>query len=106
MMKQKTPYNTKGTTDGILYFQSLINKQSYDWTTQLDDKAVRFIYDMVSQANSFADFIPTAGQSKWIFALVSKIRLVEKSTLPIKKTKKVSPITSAKRIAKEYLSKE
>jgi len=76
----KTPYKAKGQTATINFFQSLLNKESEGaWTKHLDPKEVAFIYDMVSNANSFNDFSPTAAQSKWAVSIKAKIELIKKS---------------------------
>lgn len=89
--QQKSPYNVKSAGDAVLYLQGLINTESEgSWTTHLDQKEVRFVYDMVSKANSFSDFHPTANQSKWMLSIIQKIKLVKISGSITTSAKKVS----------------
>lgn len=71
-------YKTKSNSVGILFFQRLINKDptGKTWIRFLNEREVRFIYDMVASTESFKNFTPTTAQSKKIVFLVNKIKLI------------------------------
>lgn len=71
-------YNSESNSDGIKFFQNLINKDptGKKWIKFLDEKDVGFIYDMVANAESFKNFTPTAAQSRKIIVLVKKIKTI------------------------------
>lgn len=95
----KSPYSVKDSTSGILFLQNLLNLQAEgSWTKHLDDKEVRFVYDMVSKANSFADFTPTVGQSKWMIVIIKKIQLVSGSVASSSSKKKSSQKAPSKKL--------
>ena len=58
----KSTYKATDSTSCIAALQSLINDKTgkFEWSKHLDTKEVGFVYDMVSQANCFANFSPSA----------------------------------------------
>lgn len=73
---KNSPYQAKNITESVKYLQSLLNTDPLGgWTKRLNGKEVTFVYDMVSRANSFKDFTPSAAQSEWMIAICSKIKL-------------------------------
>ena len=97
-MKDKA-YNKKDLSFGLSYFQSLLNERATDWTSHLTSKEVAFVYDMVSKANSFADFTPTSAQAKYIVGLASKIKLVNNNKAT--KTKIETKSTKGKKLSQK-----
>ncbi len=86
----KKTYKATNSTDCIHALQDLMNNQSakFEWTTHLDSKEVAFVYDMVSKANEFADFLPSVAQSRWMVAILGKLKLIKAATTKPKKAKR------------------
>lgn len=90
----KTTYKATDSTACIGALQLLINDKSgkFEWSNHLDSKEVGFVYDMVSQANCFSNFSPSAAQSRWMVAILGKLKLImdkkPKDKPAKKKTKK------------------
>lgn len=79
-IKNMEIYTAKSNSDGIMFFQNLMNKDptGKKWISFLNEKDVGFIYDMVASADSFKNFIPSVAQSRKMIVLVNKIKLINK----------------------------
>lgn len=75
-------YTTNNTSSCITALQALMNDKTakFKWTEHLSSKEVTFVYDMVSNAEMFKNFTPTAAQSRWMLAIVNKIKLVAQNS--------------------------
>jgi hypothetical protein len=78
----------------IAEFQKLANMDGgeFPWTKMLSQEETRFIYDMLSAAETQRNFIPTAAQGKWGAQILVKLRGTEHlwKPTPAPKSKKLS----------------
>ena len=73
--KHAKPYVAKSAFHSVLFFQTLIaNDPLGQWSSIFKDTEIRFIYDMVSSANSYRNFTLTTAQSQWLVKLMCQIK--------------------------------
>jgi len=93
----------------IAEFQKLANMPQGDfpWTKMVSQEEARFIYDMLSAAETQRNFIPTTAQGKWGAQILVKLRGTEHLWKPTSapRSKKLSSRADllARRKAKEHL---
>lgn len=107
-------YTADTNSDAIKRIQKLlkIERGHFPWATFLDEKEVRFVYDMAAQAEAFKAFQPTPAQSRYAIGIIKKLDLAEKTWAKAtgKKTASQKPPSTrsdmaARRKAKERLKK-
>ncbi|MGE6790992.1 hypothetical protein ACQKFS_03080 [Pseudomonas guineae] len=93
----------------IAEFQKLANMGGgeFPWTKMVSQEETRFIYDMLSAAETQRHFIPTTAQAKWGAQILLKLRGTEHLWKPTSapRSKKLSTRADllARRKAKEHL---
>lgn len=77
--KSDRTYTASTNSDAIKRIQQMLTIKDghFPWATFLDEKEVRFVYNMASSAEAFKDFQPTAAQSKFAIAILKKLDLAK-----------------------------
>jgi hypothetical protein len=105
-------FNIATMSPVIAEFQKLANmpKADFTWTKMVSQEEARFIYDMLSAAETQRNFIPTTAQGKWGAQILMKLRGTEHlwKQAPAPKSKKLSTRADlvARRKAKEHLKSQ
>lgn len=108
-------YASSTNSDVVARIQKLLKIKGghFPWATFLDEKEIRFIYDMAASAESFRDFQPTPPQAKFAISILKKLDLAKAtwgSATAVKKGRGQKPPSQrgdmvARRKAKERLKK-
>lgn len=109
--KADKTFTTKTISPIIAEFQKLVAMKGghFPWAQMLEQKEVRFIYDMLAWAEAKKDYLPSTAQGRWGAQILMKIKGAQKQWKAAHGTK--SPMPSARadmvarRIAKEYLKR-
>lgn len=103
--KDKT-YTAATASDVVKQCQVLVNgKPGFPWATIVDQKEMRFIYDLVSSADTMRNFQPTPAQAQWGIRILKKIEAFRKTYREAagKKAPSQKSDAAARRHAKAYL---
>lgn len=78
MPKKKTKgdvYRAATRSPIIAKFQKLLNDKGghFPWTQMVDEKEMRFIYDLVSRAEAEHAFMPSSAQAEWGIQILWKL---------------------------------
>ncbi len=118
--KAASVYEVPTQSPVIAEFQKLLKAQDggFPWSKMLDQKEVRFVYDMTAWAAAKKDFLMTPPQAQWGIAILKKLdlsrqewestqsgqkRAARKGDKP--KAKSTRKDLVARRLAKEHLKK-
>ncbi len=113
MTKKKLdkPFSSHTFSPVIAEFQKLVSMKGghFPWTQMLEQKEVRFIYDMLAWAEARSDFMPTSAQGRWAAQILIKIQGASTQWQQADGTKSKMPSARAdlvaRRKAKEYLKR-
>lgn len=95
----------------IAAFQKLVNEDgSFPWSEMVEQKEMRFVYDMLSAAETTRDFIPSTAQGRWAAQILIKLKAAEKHWNASLTAKTKGPSQQedrvARRQAKEHLKRQ
>ncbi|MDH1732446.1 hypothetical protein N5F00_23365 [Pseudomonas chengduensis] len=109
--KADRTFTAKTNSPVIAEFQKLVSMKGghFPWAQMLEEKEMRFVYDMLAWAEARQDFIPSAAQGRWGAQILLKLKGAAKqwkaahggrSKMPSARTDFV-----ARRRAKEHLKR-
>lgn len=82
MPKKKKPdrvFSARTNSPVIAAFQKLVNEDDrFPWAQMVEQREMRFVYDMLSTAEARIDFIPSTAQGRWAAQILIKLRAAEK----------------------------
>lgn len=95
----------------VIQFQKLLQDKGghFPWAQMLDQKEMKFVYDMIAWAEAKPNFMPTPAQAQWGLQIIKKIEAAAKQWKVAHGGRSKMPSTRAdmvaRRKAKERLKK-
>ncbi|WP_313514779.1 hypothetical protein [Pseudomonas sp.] len=109
--KLDNTFSSHTSSPVVAEFQKLVSMKGghFPWAQMLEEKEVRFIYDMLAWTEARSDFMPTSAQGRWAAQILIKIQGASKQWKLAHGTKSNMPSARAdlvaRRKAKEYLKR-